>query len=129
MGAAGSGFVEHGRQAIQATVPGGLAVGDPAFERLESRRHELAAADAADLLAADQTDAFEMLDVLEHGGEREVERPGEVGDRGGSATEPLEDGAARRFGYGHQETIDGIRLKHTLNYGGHRPLVKSLLQC
>lgn len=103
-----SGLVEHGREAIETPVPGRLAVGDPALERLESRGHQLAAAHATDLLAAYEAGALEVLHVLEHGGEREGQRSREVGDRRGSPAQPLEDRAAVRLGYGNQEPVHGI---------------------
>lgn len=104
----GSRVVKRDGQAVEPALPHRLAVGDPALERPEARRDELATADATDLLAPHEPDAFEVLHVLQDGREREVERPREVGDRGGPLAEPFEDRPSRRFGDGDEQEIKGV---------------------
>jgi hypothetical protein len=68
---------EHVTEAIEAPLPEGTPAGDPAFQNRETGRLHAAGAHATLLMGTDEAAPFEHLEMLDHGGESNVQRTGQ----------------------------------------------------
>ena len=90
---------------------------DPPPRPLERLRLDRKGAHAADLLRTHQARRFQDADVLHRRRERHGQRPRQFTHRQRPATEPLDNGAARRIGEGVEQAIEiGRSVKHMPNY-------------
>src|SRR5579863_1836108 len=80
---------------IEALLPEDAILLQPVCRMLERMRFEPPWAELRITTATDQPSALEHFQVLRHGGEAHVERPGQLVDRSFAGNEAREDGAAR----------------------------------
>jgi hypothetical protein len=76
--------------------------------------------DAAVDFAVEQSGRFENAQVLGDGGERNIERRGELGHRGFAEGQARQDGAAGRVGQGPESGVEG-------SIGGGRRIVNHMV--
>ncbi len=88
---------QQGFEAVEARVPEGALGADPGRDRIEWRRVERHAMFPPADGAADESRAFQDLDVLRDRVERHVERRREIRDPRRAGHERVEDGAASRI--------------------------------
>jgi hypothetical protein len=103
-------------KAVEAPLHERAAFCDPFGENIDAAGLDPAGPHPPDFLAADQATFFQDLQVLDHRGQRDIERPGEVADAGRAAAQPLDDGTACGFGKGPKVAVDIGKIKHGLKY-------------
>src|SRR5262249_2692169 len=81
-------------EAIEASLGGKSLAVDPLGRGAQGVRRELIRADAADLRRLDDPGAFQHAKVLDDGGQRHVERSGQLRDGCRSVCETLDHGTA-----------------------------------
>jgi len=87
-------FGEEIAEAVETFCPEGSAIFDPSLGDGEAFGFDAAGADPADFFSVDETAFFEDLQVLNDGGEGDLERLGQVRDGDGAFAEFFDDGAA-----------------------------------
>jgi hypothetical protein len=87
-------FGEEIAEAVEALFPKGAAIFDPSLGDGKAFGFDAAGADAADFFGVDEAAFFEDLQVLDDGGESDLERPGQMRDGDGAFAELFNDGAA-----------------------------------
>src|SRR5581483_94053 len=110
-------FGEEGSQPVEAALPGGAALGDPALHRLQGRALDVAGAHPPLLGRTHQAARLEDLQVLQYRGHGHVQRLRQLADRGRPAAEALHHDPPRRIGQGMEDTIDWqLLVKHLIKY-------------
>ena len=99
-------------QPVEPALPGGALAGEPVRGQLEADRLEPAGAGAAHLLGADQPARLEDSQVLDHGREGHVQRPGQLAHRGRAGAEAFDQVAAGGIAQGPEDLVDRLILKH-----------------
>ena len=90
---------------LHTSAPGG----QPFLGRAQAHRFDLHRADPADLARLHESGRFEDLHVLDHRGQRHVERLRQLAHRRGTAAQPFDDGPAGRIGKGLKGVIEHLR--------------------
>ncbi len=102
-------------EGVEPALPRAAALGDPPLGGAQRGRGDLAGAHPAHLLGAHQAARLQHLHVLDDGGERHREGPGQLADRGRSPAEPLDHQAPAGVGQRLEHPVERIRLvKHVL---------------
>ena len=108
--------LEHLSEPVEAELPGGALPGEPVRGQVQPDGLEPAGAGAARFLGADQPTGLEDGQVLQDGGERHVEGPGELADRGRACAEAFDQVTTGGVAQGPEDLVEGLILKHQLNY-------------
>src|SRR6185436_12714314 len=96
---------EHLAEAVETTLPRRAAVADPVSRHAESHEVELTGPDASHFLGANETAALEHLEVLRHGGQRNIQRSGELAHRRRPSAQLLDHATARGVADGVKHAI------------------------
>ena len=99
-------FGEEMAEAVEAFFPEGAAGFDPFLSDGEAFGLDAAGADAADFFGVDEAAFFEDLQVLDDGGEGDVERFGQMRNGDGAFAQLFNDGAAGGIAEGVKNAID-----------------------
>src|SRR5207244_1827846 len=105
------GFLEEVAQAIEPALPDRAPIADPPLRHRKPLRLDAAGAHAADLFGAHQAALLEHLQVLDDGGESELQRVRKARHRYRSRAELLQNGAARGIAQGVEHAIDSSSLR------------------
>jgi D-aminoacyl-tRNA deacylase len=112
-------------EAVEALLPAGAPLGDPALGGAHGYGLDGAGAHAPLLAGSDEAAVFEHVQVLHDGGERHGERLGQLADGGGAAAEAIDHCASAGIGEGTEDKVDlpvdspvcrVQLLKHLLKY-------------
>src|SRR5215469_13653826 len=102
---------------VEATLDHGAPAGDPVLRGAERGWVDAAGARTADLLRADQAASLQHLHVLEHRGQRHVQRPAELAHRSRAPAEPLDHEPPAGICQGLENTVQVRHIvKHILDY-------------
>jgi len=106
---------------IGVPLPIGAPAGEPPFRSREGLRIDAAGANTPCLFRSHEPAGLEHLEVLQHGGERHVERPGEVAHCHWSSAQPLDHDAPSRVGERLKDEVERAGMvKHRLNHTARR---------
>jgi len=98
-------FPKQSAQAIEAAFPEGAAVFDPFFCDGKTLGFDAASADATDFLCVYKAAFFQDLQVLDDGGESDIERLRQNGNGNWAVAEFFYDGAPRGIAEGVEHAI------------------------
>jgi hypothetical protein len=84
-------LLEIGLEAIETSLPPFAIEVDPPADLMHITGPQSALANATELLCDDEVRVFEDANVLQHAGQRETDRSGEVADRSRPGRQALED--------------------------------------
>jgi hypothetical protein len=106
-------FGEEIAEAVEALFPESTTIFDPLLGDGKAFGFDAASADAADFFGVDEAAFFEDLQVLDDGGESDLERPGQMRDGDGAFAEFFDDGAAGGIAERMKNAVDrGLLRMH-----------------
>jgi hypothetical protein len=103
-------FGKEGSQTIEALLPKRTAVADPFLGGLQTFGFHAAGAHAANFFGMDQSTFFQDLQMLDNGGQGDVQRLRQFGNSDGAFAQLFDDGTAGGITEGMKNTIDGYSL-------------------
>ncbi|CAD5285077.1 hypothetical protein BOSE62_110390 [Bosea sp. 62] len=114
---------KEGAEPIEASLPEGAALADPALRRSQCLRVELAGADPPDLLRTHQPRSFQNGEMLHHRRQRHLQGLGKLADARRPLAEPLHHLPAVRVRQRLEHQVELLWLvKHALKYLRSRAL-------
>jgi hypothetical protein len=99
-------FGEEIAEAVESFLPERTAIFDPLLGDGKAFGFDAAGADAAYFFGVDEAAFFEDLQVLDDGGEGDLERLGQTRDGDGAFAEFFDDGAARGIAESVEDAVD-----------------------
>jgi hypothetical protein len=92
-------------EAVEPGFPCGGLVADPGLHSGQSLRFEAAGSHSALFFGSDKAACFERLEMLEHGGQADRQRCGELGYGSGAAAQGGQHSTANRVGERLEGTV------------------------